>query len=154
MLQRLVRVYTCQNVKLLEISCLGSIELKFHMEHPLDANQISMCLDPHLKGEAGAKPSREISILTVPRRYFFCGSFVFIYVLCLSCFRVCSLLPCGHLLGNGWPLGSRLWCLIMFLSRSHVVIWVRGGTWLYRFLIFATFLTFIWSILWMRPREY
>ena len=24
-----------------------------------------------------------------------------IYVLCLSCFRVCSLLPCGHLLGMG-----------------------------------------------------
>ena len=24
-----------------------------------------------------------------------------IYVLCLSCFRVCSLLPCGHLLGKG-----------------------------------------------------
>ena len=23
-----------------------------------------------------------------------------IYVLCLSCFRVCSLLPCGHLLGH------------------------------------------------------
>ena len=32
------------------------------------------------------------------------------YVLCLSCFRVCSLLPCGHLLGKGWPLGSCLWC--------------------------------------------
>ena len=24
-----------------------------------------------------------------------------IYVLCLPCFRVCSLLPCGHLLGKG-----------------------------------------------------
>ena len=24
-----------------------------------------------------------------------------IYVLCLSCFRVWSLLPCGHLLGKG-----------------------------------------------------
>ena len=24
-----------------------------------------------------------------------------IYVLCLSCFRVCSLLPCGQLLGKG-----------------------------------------------------
>ena len=26
------------------------------------------------------------------------------FVLCLSCFLVCSLQPCGHLLGNGWPL--------------------------------------------------
>ena len=29
---------------------------------------------------------------------------------------VCSLLPCGHLLGKGWPLGSRLWYLTVFLS--------------------------------------
>ena len=28
------------------------------------------------------------------------------YVLCLSCFLVCSLQPCGHLLGKDWPLGS------------------------------------------------
>ena len=31
-----------------------------------------------------------------------------ISVLCLLCFCVCSLLPCGHLLGKGWPLGSCL----------------------------------------------
>ena len=44
-----------------------------------------------------------------------------IYVLCLSCFRICSVLPCGHLMGKGWPLGSLvcdfivflLWCLIV-----------------------------------------
>ena len=41
-----------------------------------------------------------------------------------------------------WPLGSRLWCLIVFLSLFHVVSWVRCGTWLYRFLIFATFYYF------------
>ena len=29
-----------------------------------------------------------------------------IYVWCLPCFFVCSLQPCGHLLGNGSPLGS------------------------------------------------
>ena len=33
---------------------------------------------------------------------FFCHAFV----------CVCLLMPCGHLLGKGWPLGSRLWCLI------------------------------------------
>ena len=68
-----------------------------------------------------------------------------INVLCFSCFRVCSLLPCGHLLGKGWPLDP--WLLfVMFkcvLSLSHVVSWVRCGTCLYRFLIFAAFLTFI-----------
>ena len=33
-----------------------------------------------------------------------------IFVLCLLCFRVCSMLPCSHLKGKGWPLGSCLWC--------------------------------------------
>ena len=28
-------------------------------------------------------------------------------------------MPCGHLLRKGWPLGSRLWCLIVKLSLSH-----------------------------------
>ena len=49
------------------------------------------------------KPSINFS-LTVPRRCFFFGSFVFlIYVSCLSllCCLVCSLQPCGHLLGKG-----------------------------------------------------
>ena len=73
---------------------------------------------------------------------FFCGPCV-IYVLCLPCFRVCPLLPCGHLLGKDWPLGSCLWCLIVILSLSYVVSWVRCGTWLYWFLIFAVFPTLI-----------
>ena len=64
-----------------------------------------------------------------------------IYFLWLSCFFLCSLVPCGHLLGKGWPLGSCLWCLLWFLLLSHVVSWVRCGTWLYRFLIFSVFLT-------------
>ena len=46
-----------------------------------------------------------------------------IYVLCLSCFRVCSLLPCGHLKGKGWPLGSCLWCLLGF---CYFPIWYPG----------------------------
>ena len=25
--------------------------------------------------------------------------------------RACLYVPCGHLLGKGWPLGPRLWCL-------------------------------------------
>ena len=50
---------------------------------------------------------RGIFLPTIPRRYFFVEHLCY-YVLCLSCFRVCSLLPCGHLLGKGWPLDSRL----------------------------------------------
>ena len=40
----------------------------------------------------------------------------------------------------GKGLTSWLSC-VMF--SSHVVSWVRCGTWMYRFLIFAVFLTFI-----------
>ena len=66
------------------------------------------------------KTSSKTFLLTVPRRCFFCGSFM----LFLSCFCyvfvcVCLLMPCGHLLGKGWHLGSRLWCLIVKLSLSH-----------------------------------
>ena len=31
---------------------------------------------------------------------------------------------CGHLLGKGWPLGSRLWCLTVSLSLSN---WYPGS---------------------------
>ena len=70
-------------------------------------------------------------------RFFFCRIYftdrsevvllLWIIFVFLLCFRVCSLLPCGHLLGKGWPLGSRLRCLFVFLSLSHVVSWVRCG---------------------------
>ena len=45
-------------------------------------------------------------------------------MLFLSCFRydfmcVCLLMFCGHLLGKGLPIGSRLLCLIVKLSLSH-----------------------------------
>ena len=36
-------------------------------------------------------------------------------------------------------LGSRLWCLL-WVCHFPMVSWVRCGTWLYRFLIFATLL--------------
>ena len=56
------------------------------------------------------------------------------YVSCLSCCLVCSLQPCGHLLGKGWPLGvlvcdvflcfvtfpcgalGQVWCLIVSIT--------------------------------------
>ena len=43
----------------------------------------------------------------------------------LSCFCyafvcVCLLMPCGPPLGKGWPLGSRLWCLIVKVSLSNM----------------------------------
>ena len=46
-----------------------------------------------------------------------------IYVLCLSCFCVCSVLPYGHLMGKGWPLGSLVCDFIVFLSFP---MWCSG----------------------------
>ena len=51
------------------------------------ANQTSMCLDPHQNKGRGwyRKTSLNppvIFLLTVPRRYFFCGSFSFCVCLC------------------------------------------------------------------------
>ena len=39
---------------------------------------------------------------TVPRRYFFCGSFMFLFCLVFAMsVRVCLYVLCGHLLGKG-----------------------------------------------------
>ena len=63
---------------------------------------------------------------------FQCGtSFVdllcFCSVLCLLCIvRVCLYVLCGHLLGKGWPLGSRLWCLLWV---CHFPIGILGQVW-------------------------
>ena len=71
------------------------------------------------------KPSSKIFLQTVPRRYFFCGSFIlFLLCVCYAFVRVCLLMPSGHLLGKSWPLGSRLWCLIVSLLLSH---WYLGS---------------------------
>ena len=55
--------------------------------------------------------------------------------------RVCLYVPCGHLLGKGWPLGSRLLYPTVSLSLSH---WYPGSGVILdciRFLIFAPLLT-------------
>ena len=51
--------------------------------------------------------------------------FCYLYVSCLSCCLVCSLQPCGHLLGKGWPLGS-LVCDV-FLCFCHFPMWCPGS---------------------------
>ena len=44
----------------------------------------------------------------------FCDAFVHVWLL----------VPCGNLLGKGWPPGSHLWCLIVKVSLSH---WYPGS---------------------------
>ena len=40
--------------------------------------------------------------------------------------RVCLYVLCGHLLGKGWPLGSRFWCLLWV---CHFPIGILGQVW-------------------------
>ena len=49
-------------------------------------------------------------------------SVFFLSCVCYAFVRVCLYVPCGDLLGNGWPLGSHLRCLTVSLSLSH---WYR-----------------------------
>ena len=112
----------------------------------IHANQTSMWLDPHLN--EGWCWCRETG-LSSPVKYFTESSMAELLlwiicvfcVMCFSCFCVCSLLPCNHLLGKGLTFWLLLVMFIVFLLLSNVVSWVRCGTGLYRFLIFAVFLT-------------
>ena len=44
---------------------------------------------------------------------------IFLSCFCCAFVRVCLLMPCGPLLGKGWPLVSRVWCLIVKVSLSN-----------------------------------
>ena len=82
------------------------------------------------------KPSSKIFLLTVPMRI--------ICFLCLVFLRLLHLFiaACWSPTGKGLTSCLLLVMYIVFLLLSHVVFWVRCGNWLYRFLIFASFLTF------------
>ena len=91
-----------------------------------------LCVLIHIwtKGEVGAllkwfKSSSKIFLLTVQRRCLFSLIIYVIAVLfCYAFMRICLLMPCGHLLGKGLPIGSRLWYLIVKLSLSN---WYPGS---------------------------
>ena len=71
---------------------------------------------------------------------YFCGSFVFLYLVFLMLLHLVIAavwLPAG----KGLTSCLLLVMFIVFLLLSRVVSWVRCGTSLYRFLIFAFFLT-------------
>ena len=65
------------------------------------------------------------------------------FILCLSLLYclVCVMQSCGLLLGKSWLLGSPVSDIFVYLSLSHKISWVRCGTSLYRFKIFASFPT-------------
>ena len=73
------------------------------------------------------KPSSKIFYWPFQGGTSFVDLLCFCSVLCLLCFvRVCLYVLCGHLLGKGWPLGSRLWCLLWV---CHFPIGNLGQVW-------------------------
>ena len=76
-------------------------------------------------------------------RYFFCGSFMFLFCL-VFVMSLCGLFNCAL-----WsPAGKGLTSWLSFVVSNcefvtfPLVSWVGCGTWLYQFLIFAPLLTF------------
>ena len=73
------------------------------------------------------KPSSKIFYWPFQGGTSFVDLWCFCSVLCLLCFvRVCLYVLCGHLLGKGWPLGSRLCCLLWV---CHFPIGILGQVW-------------------------
>ena len=70
---------------------------------------------------------KEFILQTVSRRYIVLllwTIYGFLSCACYAFVRVCLFVHCGNLLGKGWPLGSRLWCLTVSLSLSN---WYPGS---------------------------
>ena len=85
------------------------------------------CLQQLLAPLNRFKPSSKIFYWPFQGGTFFVDLLCFCSVLCLLCFvRVCLYVLCGHLLGKGWPLGSRLWCLLWV---CHFPIGILGQVW-------------------------
>ena len=73
------------------------------------------------------KPSSKIFYWPFQGGLSFVDLLCFCSVLCLLYFvRVCLYVLCGHLLGKGWPLGYRLWCLLWV---CHFPIGILGQVW-------------------------
>ena len=73
------------------------------------------------------KPSSKIFYWPFQGGTSFVDLLCFCSVLCLLCFvRLCLYVLRGHLLGKGWPLGSRLWCLLWV---CHFPIGILGQVW-------------------------
>ena len=48
----------------------------------------------------------------------------FLSCVCFAFICVCLYVPCGLLLGKGFSIGSRLWCLTVYLYLFH---WYPGS---------------------------
>ena len=74
------------------------------------------------------------SLFTLLFYLYLCFVFNFFFVILTCLFLAALWSPTGKGLAS-WPYC--IWCFLLLLSLSNMVSWVRCGTWLYRFLIFA-----------------
>ena len=129
-------VVTClERADLLAVVCCGFLCFVTFPNVPWSTSE----LGARLASWNWFSPPVKYFLLTVPRRYFFCGSFVFlclVFLMLLRFFIAALWLPAGKGLASWLLLVMFIVCLLL----SHVVSWVRCGTWLYRFLILPSFL--------------
>ena len=92
-----------------------------------------LCVLIHIwtKSEVGAqlnwfKPSSKLFYWPFQGGTSFVDLLFFLSCVYYAFVHVYLYVPCGHLLGKGWPLGSRLWCLTVSLLLSH---WYPGSSW-------------------------
>ena len=74
------------------------------------------------------KPSSKIFLLTIPRRYFLCGSFVlFMSCVChaFASVHCCLVVTCEGKVLTSWLLFVMF---IVILLLSHLLSWDRCGT--------------------------
>ena len=91
-----------------------------------------LCVLIHIwiKGKVGAVKtsfSPPVKYFTDRSKAFFLLWIFYVFFLSCVCYAfvsVCLYVPCGHLLGKGWTLGSRVWCPTVSLSLSH---WYLGS---------------------------
>ena len=84
------------------------------------------------------KPSSKIFLLSVPRWYFYGSFFVSCVSHALAPVHCCLVVTCWERAAL-LALVSIVYCIFYYFPMWYS--WVRCGTWLYHFLIFAVFLT-------------
>ena len=88
----------------------------------------------HIRTKGLTSLSHPVILLTVPRRCFFCGSFLLFMFHFFLCYAVVSV-PCRLVVPAGKGLAcwlSCVLCFLAFLSLSKLVFRDRYSTWLYR----------------------
>ena len=123
-----------RNLHLLEYSLVSdSIQLNGFLSSAY-STKISRLLESHRLSKYSTTTSKKniwtmIQVVSDRSKAVLLLWIFYVFVLSCVCYvfvRVCVYVLCGHLLGKGWPLGSRLWCLLWV---CHFPIGILGQVW-------------------------